>query len=87
MKLRLESLSTLRVSSRGRIFSQAENEVGVSSLLARNKLFSVLPYTSCLAGNELVPKLTKNTAAGYDILALSSIKFLRLFVCLKKMIA
>ncbi len=72
--------------ARGRIFSQAENKLWVSSFLARNELFKDFPlylvhswerahsqtdrplvvtYTSCLAGNELVPSLTKNTASGF----------------------
>ncbi len=47
--------------TRGCIFSQARNELGVSLFLARNEFHSVFPLTSCLAGNKFVPKLTKNT--------------------------
>ncbi len=49
--------------TRGRIFSQAGNELGASSFPARNKLSMLFPYTSFPAGNELVFKLTKNTAS------------------------
>ena len=31
------------------------------------RFFVVFPYSSCLAGNELVPSLTKNTASGIVI--------------------
>ncbi len=53
--------------NRGRIYSQAGNELGASSLLARNMLSMLFPYTSFLAGNELILKLTKNTASGDEI--------------------
>ena len=43
----------------GRIFSRS----GTSSFPARNELFSCFPYTSCLAGNELVPSMTEYTAS------------------------
>jgi hypothetical protein len=56
-------LDELKNVSRGRIYSQAGNKLGASSFLARNDLFTAFSYTSCLAVNELVPKLTKNTAS------------------------
>jgi hypothetical protein len=40
------------ITSRGRIFSQAGNELETSFLM-------IFPYTQCLAGNGLIPKLTK----------------------------
>ncbi len=49
--------------SRGRIFSQAGNKLEASSFPARNKLSMLFPYTSFPAGNELLLKLTKNTAS------------------------
>ncbi len=52
-----------------RIFSQAGNELGANSFSARNELSMLFPYTSFPAGNELVSKLTKNTASeaiGWD---------------------
>jgi len=49
----------------GSIFSHA----GKDSLPARHERFSVLfPDTSCLARNELVSSLTKNTASGWETL-------------------
>jgi hypothetical protein len=42
--------------SRGRIFSQAGNELGTNSSM-------FFPYTLCLAGNVLAPKMTKNSAS------------------------
>ncbi len=50
--------------TRGGIFSQAGNKLGASSFPALNKLSMLFPYTSLLAGNEHVLKLTKNTASG-----------------------
>ncbi len=38
---------------RGRIFSQADNELGASSFPARNELSMLFPYTLFTAGNEL----------------------------------
>ncbi len=52
------------VLTRGRIFSQAGNELGASSFPARNELSMLFPYTSFPAGYELILKLTKNTASG-----------------------
>ncbi len=49
----------------GRIFSQAGNELGASSFSARNELTMIFPYTSFTAGNELILKLTKNTATDF----------------------
>ncbi len=49
--------------TRGRIFSQAGNELGASSFPAMNELTMLFPYTSFPAGNELILKLTKNTAS------------------------
>jgi hypothetical protein len=59
----------LKKITRGRIFSQAVNELGASSFPARNELSMLFPYASFPAGNELVLKLTKNTASGYNILS------------------
>ncbi len=50
--------------TRGRIFSHAGNELGASSFPARTELSMLFPYTLLPAGNELVFKLTKNTASG-----------------------
>jgi hypothetical protein len=63
----------------GRIFSQAGNELGARSFLARNELSMVFPYTSFPAGNELVLKLTKNTAS-----ALWTIWFVKLTSAMTK---
>ncbi len=53
---------------RGRTFSQAGNELGVSSIIARNELSMLFPYTCLLtAGNELVLKLAKNTASDFHL--------------------
>jgi hypothetical protein len=54
-----------RIDSRGCIFSQAGNELGASLFPAWKELSMHYPYTSFPAGNELILKLTKNTASGY----------------------
>ncbi len=46
---------------RGRIFSQAENELRASSFPARNELSMLFPNTLFPAWNKLVLKLTKNS--------------------------
>jgi hypothetical protein len=51
------------IQTRGRIFSQAGNKMGASSFPAKNKLSMLFPYTSFPARNELILKLTKNTAS------------------------
>ncbi len=56
--------------TRGRTFSQAGNELGASLFPARNKLSMLFPYTSFPAGNELILKLTKNTASGLNLMKL-----------------
>jgi hypothetical protein len=48
---------------RGRIFSQAGNELEACSFPARNKLSMLFPSTSFPAKNELILKLTKNMAS------------------------
>ncbi len=48
---------------RGRIFSQAGKELGVSLFPARNEPSMLFPYTSFPVENELILKLTKNTAS------------------------
>ncbi len=52
---------------RGRIFSQAGNELGASLFPARSELSMLFPYTLFPAGNELILKLTKNTASGSNM--------------------
>jgi hypothetical protein len=49
--------------NRGRIFSQAGNELALSSFPSRNELIMLVPYTLFPAGNELILKLTKTTAS------------------------
>ncbi len=52
---------------RGRVFSQAGNELGASSITARNELSMFFPYTSFTAGNKLFLKLAKNTASSFHL--------------------
>ncbi len=61
--MNFNTISLLSDESLGRIFSQVGNELGASSFPARNELSMFFPYTLFPAGNELVLKLTKNTAS------------------------
>ncbi len=54
--------------NRGRILSQAGNELGASLFPAKNELSMLFPYTLFPTGNKLVFKLTKNTASGVIVL-------------------
>ncbi len=60
----LNSFRVCKYTFRGRIFSQAGNELGASSFPTRNELSMIFPYTSFPTGDELILKLTKNTASG-----------------------
>ncbi len=61
---------------KGRIFSQTGNELGASSFPARNELSMLFPYNSLPAGNELVLKLTKNTASDFELKIIIALKML-----------
>jgi hypothetical protein len=58
------ALKNVKSVTRSRIFSQAGNELGASLFPARNKLSMLFPCTLFPSGNELILKLTKNTASG-----------------------